>query len=344
MLQTKLEPLTSGRRLRIARLGSGPPVIFLHGYPDNLQIWSELAMRLADHFEVIAFDWPGMGYSDAWSGGTTPFHMADRLSKILDELAIERANLVGMDMGGQPALVFAAQHPERVHHLVVMNSFVFWNEKTSWEIQLLRKYGCNRFIIRNFPLLVFKRAEMTFLPRGMKLPFSCVLISGRVFRRVKYVPLSLVFALVIRGRWSGYLNYTRQSLAPRLCCGENTISTFRRSTQDGFIKQSRGQVCKSFLEQNTGWRGISRIQWQNQLVGSWLKDWIPPDRCGLATSARHSAESRRQASGPTSAHGCSLAKKFLRSIVTSPAARRHDFGARKRRQACQGRYGQRANH
>jgi len=161
MLQTKLEPLTSGRRLRIARLGSGPPVIFLHGYPDNLQIWSELAMRLADHFEVIAFDWPGMGYSDAWSGGTTPFHMADRLSKILDELAIERANLVGMDMGGQPALVFAAQHPERVHHLVVMNSLVLWNEKTSWEIQLLRKYGWNRFIIRNFPLLVFKRAEMT---------------------------------------------------------------------------------------------------------------------------------------------------------------------------------------
>ncbi|HZE69515.1 MAG TPA: alpha/beta hydrolase [Pyrinomonadaceae bacterium] len=172
MLQTKLEPLTSGRRLRIARLGSGPPVIFLHGYPDNLQIWSELAMRLADHFEVIAFDWPGMGYSDAWSGGTTPFHMADRLSKILDELAIERANLVGMDMGGQPALVFAAQHPERVHHLVVMNSLVLWNEKTSWEIQLLRKYGWNRFIIRNFPLLVFKRAEMTFLPRGMKLPFE----------------------------------------------------------------------------------------------------------------------------------------------------------------------------
>ena len=172
MLQTKLEPLTSGRHLRIARLGSGPPVIFLHGYPDNLQIWSELAMRLADHFEVIAFDWPGMGYSDAWSGGTTPFHMADRLRVILDELAIERANLVGMDMGGQPALVFAAQHPERVHHLVVMNSLVLWDEKTSWEIQLLRKYGWNRFIIRNFPRLVFKRAEMTFLPRGMKLPFE----------------------------------------------------------------------------------------------------------------------------------------------------------------------------
>ena len=114
MLSTTVEKLSSGRLLRIARLGSGPPVVLLHGYPDNLQIWSELATRLADHFEVIAFDWPGMGYSELWPGGTTPFHMAERLHKILDELEIERASLVGMDMGGQPALVFAANYPERI--------------------------------------------------------------------------------------------------------------------------------------------------------------------------------------------------------------------------------------
>ena len=170
MLPTKVETLSSGRLLRIARVGSGPPLVLLHGYPDNLQIWSELAIRLADQFEVIAFDWPGMGYSEAWPGGTTPFHMADRLHKILDELAIERASLVAMDMGGQPALVFAAKHPERMHHLVVMNSLVLWNEKTSWEIQVLRKYGWNRFILRRLPGVVFKRAERTFLPRAIKLP------------------------------------------------------------------------------------------------------------------------------------------------------------------------------
>jgi pimeloyl-ACP methyl ester carboxylesterase len=170
MLATKLETLSSGRFLRIARQGSGPPLVLLHGYPDNLQIWSELAPRLADHFEVIAFDWPGMGYSDAWPGGTTPFHMADRLHKILDELAIEHATLVGMDMGGQPALVFAAKHPERTDHLIVMNSLVLWDEKTSWEIQVLRRYGWNRFILRRLPALVFNRAEKTFLPPAVKLP------------------------------------------------------------------------------------------------------------------------------------------------------------------------------
>src|SRR6266850_3528117 len=103
MLSTTVEKLSSGRLLRIARLGSGPPVVLLHGYPDNLQIWSELAIRLADHFEVIAFDWPGMGYSDAWPGGTTPFHQANRLLALLEGWQLERVTLVGMDMGGQPA-------------------------------------------------------------------------------------------------------------------------------------------------------------------------------------------------------------------------------------------------
>ena len=170
MLTTDVKKLSSGRQLRIARFGSGPPVVLLHGYPDNLQIWSELATRLAGEFEVIAFDWPGMGYSEAWPGGTTPFHMAERLLKILDELSIERACLVGMDMGGQPALVFAANHPERIDRLVVMNSLVLWDEETSWEIDALRKYGWNRFILRNFPRLVFWRAERSFLPRSRRLP------------------------------------------------------------------------------------------------------------------------------------------------------------------------------
>src|SRR5438876_3608016 len=120
MLATHFDRLPDGRRLRVARLGQGPPLALLHGYPDNLQIWCELAPRLADRFTVIAFDWPGMGYSDAWPGGTTPTHQANRLLALLDVWQLERVTLVGMDMGGQPALAFAALHPDRMERLVVM--------------------------------------------------------------------------------------------------------------------------------------------------------------------------------------------------------------------------------
>ena len=45
MLTTVVETWDGGRRLRVARLGAGPPTVFLHGYPDNLQIWCELLPR-----------------------------------------------------------------------------------------------------------------------------------------------------------------------------------------------------------------------------------------------------------------------------------------------------------
>ena len=75
MLKTSLHLLPNGQRVRVARLGSGPPLVMLHGYPDNLQIWCKLAPRLAHRFETIAFDWPGMGRSDPWPGGAAPSHM-----------------------------------------------------------------------------------------------------------------------------------------------------------------------------------------------------------------------------------------------------------------------------
>ena len=170
MLDTSIETLPNGRRLRVARLGAGPPLLLLHGYPDNLQIFCRVARELARDFRVIAFDWPGMGASEEWPGGASPTQMAERLVALLDAWDIERADLLGADMGGQPALVAAAEFPERVRRLTVMNSLVLWDEETSWEIALLRRHGWNRLVLEHLPRLVFRRALATFLPRDDGLP------------------------------------------------------------------------------------------------------------------------------------------------------------------------------
>jgi pimeloyl-ACP methyl ester carboxylesterase len=96
--------------------------------------------------------------------------MAKRLLTLMDAWGVERAAVVGHDMGGQPALAFAAGHPKRVSHLVVMNSLVIWEEKTSWEINLLRRFGRNRVLLERLPRAVFFRAIRTFLPRSYRLP------------------------------------------------------------------------------------------------------------------------------------------------------------------------------
>jgi len=169
MLTNVLEP-HHGKLVRVARMGSGPPVICLHGYPDNLQIWSRLAPVLAASHEVIAFDWPGMGYSESWPGGATPEHMAERLLSLMEDWKLDCAHLLGIDMGGQPALVFAAKYPARTASVIIMNSLVIPDARTSWEIALLRKFGWNRFLLRHFPRAIFRRAVRTFLPNDFSLP------------------------------------------------------------------------------------------------------------------------------------------------------------------------------
>jgi len=111
--------------------------------------------------------------------------MAERLLSLLDDWGVGAASIVGMDMGAQPALVLAAEHPERVKHLVVMNAFVLWERETSWEIRLLRRYRWNERILGYLPGIVFKRAERTFLPSGIRLPAEVRSDLWESFRRVE---------------------------------------------------------------------------------------------------------------------------------------------------------------
>jgi pimeloyl-ACP methyl ester carboxylesterase len=187
MLETSFESIR-GFRVRLARLDpvgseARAPIVLLHGYPDNLQIWSALAPCLTHRGAVIAFDWPGMGYSDAWPGGATPDHQADRLVSLLDHWRVERAILVGTDMGAQPALSLAARYADRVDRLAVMNSLVLHDEATSWEIALLRRYGWNRFVLQRAGRIVFARAVRTSLPRGVRLSAAVRADLWGAFRR-----------------------------------------------------------------------------------------------------------------------------------------------------------------
>ena len=66
LLSTKTVQLNkSGLNIRYAELGdsSNPPVLLLHGVPENLQAWYAVAPLLAENYHVLAIDWPGFGCS-----------------------------------------------------------------------------------------------------------------------------------------------------------------------------------------------------------------------------------------------------------------------------------------
>ena len=225
MLSVEFEEI-QGRRVRFARLGSGPAIVLLHGYPDNLQIWSEVAPLLASDMTVIAPDWPGMGASEAWPGGATPFHMADHLLALLDHWRIDRAALVGIDMGGQPALVFAAQHPERVSHVIVSGSLLQWDAPTSWEIRLLRQFRFNQLLLRHAPRLVFHRALSTSLPRYSRVSPEVRADFWEHFRRREVRDFIIRMCAGYQGTLSRLPDEYRRITAPTLALWGNRDSHF----------------------------------------------------------------------------------------------------------------------
>jgi len=107
----------NGARIHYERAGSGFPVIFLHAGIADSRMWEPEVEAFAKHFDVIRPDQRGFGQSDLpatrWSA------IADLL-EIMDSLALKPAHLVGCSMGGELAIDFALDHPERVSKLVLV--------------------------------------------------------------------------------------------------------------------------------------------------------------------------------------------------------------------------------
>ncbi len=102
--------------------GEDPPIVLMHGFPDDHRIYDKLLPRLAPR-RAVAFDWLGYGRSDRL--GAARFALEDHgpeLVAVLDELGITRAVLVGHDASGPDSVAFAVAHAERVAHLVLLNT------------------------------------------------------------------------------------------------------------------------------------------------------------------------------------------------------------------------------
>ena len=96
--------------------GAGTPVVFIHGYTQNMRIWDEQIAAFAPNYRVIRYDVRGFGRSTGDVDGTSA---ASDLATLLDSLRIPRAAVVGLSMGARIALNFAVNYPDRVTALVL---------------------------------------------------------------------------------------------------------------------------------------------------------------------------------------------------------------------------------
>ncbi len=106
-----------------------PPVVLIHGFMVSHWEWRHLIPSLTDAgHDVIAFDLPGFGESDRPSPQDYKYDATAYLATIvgvLDALGVERASLVGHSLGGGLAMFTAANRPERVDRLIVVDPLVY---------------------------------------------------------------------------------------------------------------------------------------------------------------------------------------------------------------------------
>ena len=120
--------------------GDDPPIVLMHGFPDDHRIYDHLLPRLSP-VRGVAFDFVGYGRSDRpeRANFSSQAH-GEQISAVLDTLHADRAVLVGHDASGPDAIAYAVAHPQRLAHLVLLNT-VFGNQPSMIMPEMTRLFS-----------------------------------------------------------------------------------------------------------------------------------------------------------------------------------------------------------
>lgn len=158
--------------------GSGETIVFVHGLSDNLTYWEFLASNLRHDYRVVRFDLRGHGQTELGDDEIFIETYVEDLHGLLDDLNIDKINLVGFSMGGALALDFAVRYPDIISSLVLMACFYKADEHSEiilnqWKDAL--KISFNEFYDLILPMVVCpdfieqNKAEIEMLKDGFKI-------------------------------------------------------------------------------------------------------------------------------------------------------------------------------
>lgn len=141
-------------------------LVLLHGFMQNLDVWSPLVLKLMHEMRVITVDLPGHGYSQCYSDIHTMDFMARCVKTVLEYAGVEQCVIMGHSMGGYVALSFAEQYPYSLRGLGLLHSHALADdeEKKRQRLETCDEIRHNRSgYVMNFIPSLFdpsKRAEL----------------------------------------------------------------------------------------------------------------------------------------------------------------------------------------
>ena len=116
---------TNGLKFHYLEWGdpSKPLILMLHGFAQQAHSWDFVALAFADRFRIIALDQRGHGDSDwASDGDYTPETQQIDIAAIVQELSLDEFVLMGLSMGGRNSFTYAANNPEKVKALIIVDA------------------------------------------------------------------------------------------------------------------------------------------------------------------------------------------------------------------------------
>jgi pimeloyl-ACP methyl ester carboxylesterase len=112
--------LVHGQRIAYLDVGTGPPVILIHGFGGSMWQWEHQQHALSQQFRIVTLDLPGSGLSDKPDIDYLPNQMLNFCVGFMDALQIPKATLVGNSMGAGLAIGMTLTHPTHVDKLVLI--------------------------------------------------------------------------------------------------------------------------------------------------------------------------------------------------------------------------------
>ena len=115
----------NGMRFHYLEWGSAanPPMLLLHGFAQTCHSWDFVALGFSDDYRVIVLDQRGHGDSDwAADGDYSPETQQNDISAVVNEIGLEDFTLMGLSMGGRNSFTYAANNPDRVRALVIVDA------------------------------------------------------------------------------------------------------------------------------------------------------------------------------------------------------------------------------
>ncbi|PVY44007.1 alpha/beta fold hydrolase [Pontibacter virosus] len=131
--------------------GSGDPIVFLHGFCESKEVWTDFSKPLQQKFSTIALDLPGFGDNAQGIADYSMEGMAVYVKSKLDELGIKKCILVGHSMGGYVGMAFAEKYASMLSGLCLFHSSALPDtdekkDNRNKTIEFVEKHGVEKFM------------------------------------------------------------------------------------------------------------------------------------------------------------------------------------------------------